>query len=152
MWVHAQVASCIWLFEALWTKAPPQTGFLVEYWVDCTVPSSRDLLTGLKQRLLHLLALQTDSSLMSHQESPFSYDETGVICYLVREKSEVRILFLIYIISGACCQHDLSLLMLTLITWVRSVRQVSPLNQATALFFLSILSSFGIKLLHRVHS
>ena len=65
--------SRVWLFEALWTIAPLSMGFFRrEYWSGLPCPPPRDLPDpGSEATSPASPALQTDSSLMSHQESPF---------------------------------------------------------------------------------
>ena len=115
--------SRVWLFEALWTIAPVSMGFFRrKYWSGLPCPPPRDLPDpGIEATSPASPVLQTDSSLMSHQESPFLMMRLELYI-LARKIREVQCHLHHANIDGACCQHDLSLLMLTLITWVTSVR------------------------------
>ena len=113
------------LTEALWTialQAPLSMEFFRwEYWSGLPCPPPSDVPDpGIEATSP---ALQTDSSLLSHQESPFIMMRLELYI-LARKIREVKCHFHHINIDCACCQHDLSLLMLTLITWVRSVRSL----------------------------
>ena len=75
---HASCFSHVWLFATLWTiarQAPLSTGFSrQECWSGLPCPPSGDLPDpGIKPMSPATLALQEDSLLLSHQESPINW-------------------------------------------------------------------------------
>ena len=73
--VHAQLLSCVQLFEMPWTvacQAPLSLEFsMQEYWSGLPFPTLADLPDqGIEPRLLHLLHWQADSLPLCHLRSP----------------------------------------------------------------------------------
>ena len=122
MWVHAQLLqSCLTLWGSM-DHSSSIHGILqarILEWI--AMPSSKG--SSWPREWSNISCISCIANRFFTDEppgKPFSYDETGVI-YFSKKDQRGTVSF------SSCqywwrCQHDLSLLMLTLITWVRSVR------------------------------